>query len=43
MFWDDLRMFIIIIMLIFLAPIAAMSGMSVSHYLICDVAKSCND
>ena len=40
-FWDDLRMFIIVVMLAFLVPMAGVSGVIASQYLICNIAKSC--
>lgn len=40
-FWDDLRMFIMVVILAFLVPMAGVSGVIVSQYLICDIAKSC--
>lgn len=40
-FWDDVRVFISVILLAFLVPIAGIGGFAVSKYLICDVAKSC--
>ena len=40
-FWDDLRMFIMVVMLAFLVPMAGVSGVITSQYLICNIAKSC--
>ena len=40
-FWDDLRMFIMVVMLAFLVPMAGVSGVIVSQHLICHIAKSC--
>lgn len=40
-FWDDVRMFVGMVLLAFFFPVAGITGIVVAKYLICDVAKYC--
>lgn len=40
-FWEDVRNFMGMLLLVFFIPIVFMGGLAVSKYLICDIAKSC--
>ena len=40
-FWDDVRMFVAMVLLAFFVPVAGITGIVVAKHLICDVAKYC--